>query len=307
MIHGALSLPEPLPGSVVTLGAFDGVHLGHQALIARAVAAAKQQRLPSIAYTFDPHPAKVLAPKVAPRTLTSVAERVRLMRSYGIDRVIVEPFDASFASITADNWVERYLVDRLHPKRVVVGFNFSYGKARGGSPEHLTETGAKFGFEVEIVDAVVIEGIVVSSTRVREFLLEGNVEGAALMLGRPFAITGTVVRGDQRGRTIGFPTANVEPDHELLPEHGVYASRADLGDRVVDSVTNVGKRPTFSGQHVTVETHLIDESIDLYGKPLRVELIARLREERRFDGIDALKAQLTKDVQSAKRVLSERP
>jgi riboflavin kinase/FMN adenylyltransferase len=302
-VHGALSLPAPLAGSVVTLGAFDGVHRGHQALIARAVDSAKKHALPAIAYTFDPHPAKVLAPKVAPRTLTSVTERVRLLRDYGIDTVIVEPFDAAFAELSADDWVERYLAGRLHPVHVVVGFNFSYGKGRGGSPEHLSSAGARHGFTVEIVEPVSIDGILVSSTRVREFLLEGNVEGAALLLGRPFAITGTVVQGDQRGRTIGFPTANVEPDHELLPEHGVYASRIDIGDRVIDGVTNVGKRPTFGGRQVTVESYLFDWSGDLYGSALRVELIARIREERRFDGIEALKTQLAKDVEAARKVL----
>jgi riboflavin kinase/FMN adenylyltransferase len=304
LVHGAMSIS--LPGSVVTLGAFDGVHRGHQALIARTVSRARSANLPAVAYTFDPHPAKILAPRVAPRTLTSVRERVRLLRSYGIDLVVVEPFDGAFAALTADDWVERWLVGRLHPRHVVVGFNFSYGKARGGSPEHLVESGKKHGFSVEVIEPVVIETIVVSSTRVREFLLEGNVEGAALLLGRPFAITGTVVRGDQRGRTIGFPTANVEPDHELLPEHGVYASRVDIGDAVVDGVTNVGKRPTFGGKQVTVESYLLDWSGDLYGKPVRVELIARLREERRFDGIDALQAQLARDVESARKVLKRR-
>jgi riboflavin kinase/FMN adenylyltransferase len=235
-----------------------------------------------------------------------VTERVRLLHAYGIDTVVVEPFDAAFAALTADDWVERFLVARLHPAHVVVGFNFSYGKARGGNPEHLTASGKKHGFSVEVIEPVVIETIVVSSTRVREFLLEGNVEGAALLLGRPFAITGTVVRGDQRGRTIGFPTANIDPDHELLPEHGVYASRADIGGQVIDGVTNVGRRPTFGGKEVTVESYLFDWSGDLYGKPVRVELIARLREERRFDGIDALKAQLTKDVENARKVLERR-
>lgn len=304
-MDGALAFE--FEGSVVTLGAFDGVHRGHQALIARAIAAAKAKQLPSIAYTFDPHPAKVLAPKVAPRTLTSVRERVRLLRHYGIDTVIVEPFDTAFASLSADEWVERYLVAHLHPAHVVVGFNFSYGKARGGNPEHLIAAGKKHGFTVEVIEPVVIEGMVVSSTRVREFLLEGNVEGAAILLGRPFAITGTVIKGDQRGRTIGFPTANVEPDHELLPEHGVYASRVDIGSGdAIDAVTNVGKRPTFGGKTVTVETFLLDWSGDLYGRALRVELIARLREERRFEGIDALKAQLAKDVENARRLLEHR-
>ncbi len=303
-MHGARSLPEPLAGSVVTLGAFDGVHVGHQALIARTTAAAARRALPAVAYTFDPHPAKILAPKMAPRTLTSLEERVRLLRAYGIDSVVVEPFDAAFAEVTADEWVERFLFDRLRPVSVVVGFNFSYGKGRGGNPDHLTAAGAGLGFTVDVVAPVVLDGAVVSSTRVRELLLEGNVEGAALLLGRPFAVTGKVVPGDRRGRTIGFPTANVEPDHELLPEHGVYASRVDLGDRRVDSVTNIGRRPTFSGRHVTVESYLLDWEGDLYGAAVRVELIARLREERRFDGVDALKAQLAHDVEHARRALT---
>lgn len=305
VVHGALSI-EPLSASVVTLGAFDGVHRGHQALVERARQAALRLGLPAVAYTFDPHPAKVLAPKVAPRTLTSMRERVRLLRSYGIDIVIMERFDDAFASLTADEWVDRYLIAQLHPRHVVVGFNFTYGKGRGGSPEHLAAAGSAHGFDVEVVDPVMIEGMVVSSTRVREFLLEGNVEGAAILLGRPFAITGVVVEGDRRGRTLGFPTANIEPDHELLPEHGVYASRVDLGGEILEGVTNVGKRPTFGGKHVTVESYLFDWSGDLYGKPLRVELIARIREERRFEGAEALKAQLSEDVASARRILGHR-
>lgn len=304
MVRGAFALPAPLAGSIVTLGAFDGVHRGHQALIERATTLAKARSLPAVAYTFDPHPAKVLAPQVAPPTICSLSERVRLLLSLGIDRVIAEPFDVAFSRVTADEWVERYLVGQLHPVHVVVGFNFTYGKDRGGAPDHLRRAGGEHGFSVEIVEPVVLDGIVASSTRVREFLLEGNLQGAELLLGRRFTVTGKVVEGDRRGRTIGFPTANVEPDHELLPAHGVYATRIDVGDgQLLDSVTNVGKRPTFAGTHVTVETYIMDWSGDLYGEPVRIEMVERLRDERRFDGIDALKAQLHKDVENARRAL----
>lgn len=304
VVRGAFALPAPLDASVVTLGAFDGVHRGHQALISRAVTLAKARGIPAVAYTFDPHPAKVLAPKMAPPTICSLSERVRLLLSLGIDQVVAEPFDAAFSQITADEWASRYLVGQLHPAHVVVGFNFTYGKDRGGDAEHLRTTGAEYAFSVEIVEPVVLNGIVASSTRVREFLLEGNLQGAELLLGRRYAVTGKVVEGDRRGRTIGFPTANVEPDHELIPAHGVYATRIDVGDGVLrDSVTNVGKRPTFSGTHVTVETYVFDWTEDLYGKRVRIEMVERLRDERRFDGIDALVAQLNRDVEDARRVL----
>lgn len=303
-IRGAFALDPRLAASVVTLGAFDGVHRGHQALIAKTVEAARRLGLPSIAYTFDPHPALVLAPAVAPRAICSLEERVRLLRHHGIDRVIVEPFDAAFAQIAADDWVRRFLVGQLAPRHVVVGFNFSYGRGRGGDPAHLAAAGRAFDFSVDVVDAVVVGGIVASSTRVREFLLEGNLAGVELLLGRRHAVTGVVVEGDRRGRTIGFPTANVDPDHDLLPAHGVYASRVTLaGGERKDGVTNIGRRPTFGGRKVTVETFIFDHSAEIYGQPIRIELIARLREERRFDGIAELKAQLERDVAEARRAL----
>src|SRR5262245_19497043 len=173
--------------------------------------------MPAVVYTFDPHPAKVLAPKVAPRTLTSVRERVRLMRALGVDCVVVEPFDRAFADLHADEWVSEYLVKMLHPRHVVVGFNFSYGKGRSGDPEHLVKNGKEHGFTVDVVEPVVVSTLVASSTRVREFLLEGNVDGARLLLDRPFALTGLVIRGQERGRTIGVPTANLESECELVP------------------------------------------------------------------------------------------
>jgi riboflavin kinase/FMN adenylyltransferase len=312
VVRGARALEEPLAASVVTLGTFDGVHLGHQELIRRTVAAAARVKAPAIAYTFDPHPARVLAPKVAPRTLISVRERVRLMRRLGIERVIVEPFDRAFADLDADEWVEKYLIEKLRPRHVVVGFNFSYGRGRGGDPAHLQKYGAEHGFTVEIVEPVTVSTLVCSSTRVREFLLEGNVEGARMLLDRPFALTGLVIRGQERGRTIGVPTANLAPESELIPAAGVYATRVviepsdDPGaiDVMHGAVTNIGLRPTFDGSTLSIESHLLDFAGDLYGKRLRVELIARIRDEKRFPGPDALVAQIKQDIAEGRKLVS---
>lgn len=302
VVQGALSLDPPIARSVVTLGTFDGVHLGHQELIRRTVSAAKKAHVPAIAYTFEPHPAKILAPNFAPRTLISVEERIRVLRSLGIETVVVEPFDRAFADVGADEWVDRWLVAQLHPIHVVVGFNFSYGRGRGGDTMHLETSGMRSGFSVEVVEPVTVSTVVCSSTRVREFLLEGNVDGARMLLDRPYALTGAVIHGQQRGRTIGVPTANLKAESELIPAQGVYATRVGIedGEAIHPAVTNIGLRPTFEGSGVTIETHLLDWSGDLYGKRLRVELIARIREEKRFSGVDALVAQIRQDIADAR-------
>lgn len=306
VIQGTRSLTVPLTASVVTLGTFDGVHRGHQRLLERTVEVARAQGHTSVVYTFDPHPAKVLAPQFAPKTLISVPERIRLMAAMGIENVVVEPFDTTFAELTADDWVENNLVARLKPKHVIVGFNFSYGKGRGGDPEHLRRRGQTLGFTVETIEPVTVETIVCSSTRVREFLLEGNIEGARMLLGRPFGITGVVIEGDKRGRTIGFPTANLAPEAELMPASGVYATHVFLEDDAFNAVTNIGIRPTFAGSKLSIESYLFDFSGDLYGKKLRVELVARIREEKRFDGPQSLIAQIELDSREAKRILGEK-
>lgn len=301
-IPGARALTAPLPGSVVTAGTFDGVHLGHCALVERAVERARALGLPAVAYTFDPHPAKVIAAARAPAVLISIEERVRLLGERGIELVVVEPFDPPFSLISADEWIEQYLVRQLAPRHVVVGFNFFYGHRRGGSPAHLVEAGRRLGFTVDVMGPVELEGAVVSSSRVRELIERGEVERAAVLLGRPFALTGRVETGDRRGRTIGFPTANLAPDAEVLPAPGVYAGIATLEDGGrFRAVINIGARPTFEGSGVRVEAHLLGFDGDLYGRPLRLELAHRLREERRFDGVDALVAQIRRDIDEAQR------
>jgi riboflavin kinase/FMN adenylyltransferase len=301
-----MALPGPLAASAVTLGTFDGVHRGHRELVERAKARARASAVPLVAYTFDPPPAKVLAPSAAPALLVSTAERIRLLGELGVELIVVEPFDRSFAAIDADTWLERYLVERLHPRHVVVGFNFTYGRDRGGGPAHLLRFGDKHGFTVEVVEPVEVEGLVVSSTRVRKLLEEGQVELASELLGHAFALTGVVVEGDRRGRTIGVPTANLSADNELVPASGVYLGRVQLEDgRRFDAVTNIGLRPTFSGAtERRIEAHLLDFAGDLYGRRIRVELLGYLRPERRFDGVAALVAQIQADISEARRRLA---
>lgn len=307
VIRGAHTIEPPWDGSVVTLGTFDGVHQGHQALIRRAVEVARAENVRAAAYTFDPHPAKTVAPQYAPKTLMPLDRRIDHMAELGIDAVVIEAFDARFAQIPADEWVQRYLVDRLRPRLVVVGFNFTYGRARGGNPEQLRRMGAHLGFRVEEVPPVRIGAVTASSSRVRAFLLEGNPTGARDLLGRPYGLTGTVVKGDQRGRSIGFPTANLELEGELVPAHGVYATRvrwlSDPARPLHPSITNIGSRPTFSGQSVTVETHLFDFDHDIYGHRIEVELVEHIRGERRFDGPDELVAQIRSDAAAARTLL----
>ncbi len=312
VIPGARSLTEPLAASVVTLGSFDGVHRGHQVLITKAVDAARERGVPAVGYTFHPHPASVIAPDRSPPTLMGIEERAFTMGRYGLDFILVEPFDAAFSRVTADEFIAEYLVDRLHPRHVVVGFNFAYGRGRGGDPNHLRTAGERFGFDVEVVEAVAAEGEVASSTAIRTYIEDGNLNDARRLLGRDPVLTGTVVPGDQRGRTLGFPTANLDLDATLVPAYGVYSSRVAIlepdgePEAVYDGVTNIGHRPTFDGRTVSAETFLLDYQGDLYGRRLRVSLVERLRNEQKFSGIDALRAQLGRDVEAARDSLAAR-
>lgn len=303
-----MALAAPLDACVVTLGTFDGVHRGHQDLIRRAVDAARAADIPAVAYTFDPHPAELIEGRPDPVMLQPIDQRVRDLGAHGVDIVVVEPFDLTFAAVGADAWVDRYLVGALHPTRVVVGFNHRYGSGGAGDTDHLIAAGARHGFTVEVVQAVEIDGFVVSSTRIRRLIAAGEITAATSLLGRPYALTGVVVEGDRRGRTIGFPTANLACEQSLLPPAGVYATRALLEDgSLVDAVTNIGTRPTFDGTTVSVETHLLDFDGDLYGRGLEVLLIDRLRQEQKFDGVDALVRQIGVDVTAAKAAHAAAP
>ena len=306
VIRGALSLDAPLRGSIVTVGTFDGVHRGHQVLVGRAKRAAGESLHPVVAYTFDPHPARLFAPS-APKTLMPLDRRVAALRAAGADLVLVERFDEALAQVEAEDWVERFL-GRLRPEHVVVGFNFSYGRGRRGDPEHLRAMGDRLGFTVEVVEAVSVDGRIASSTEVRRAVAAGRVDEARRLLGRPFTVVGRVERGDQRGRRLGFPTANIRPEHEQLPALGVYAGwleRLDgphAGARHA-AVVNVGRRPTFGLDAITVEAHALDARPELYDARVAVELVERLRGERAFDGPEALRAQIAVDVEKARAAL----
>ncbi len=294
-------------GAVVVTGNFDGVHRGHQALFERARAEAEGRGLVAVALTFAPHPRTILGTGPAPLLLTSTARRVELIDRLGVAHVFIRRFDLAFASWSAERFVEELVVKTLRAKVVIAGENFRFGAKRAGDDALLRAMGPKLGFDAFTLEATDAKGPL-SSSRARAALLAGELAEAAHVLGRPHSFEGVVEHGDQRGRTIGFPTANLGAVTEIVPPHGVYAVSVDRasGDgprALAKGVMNVGVRPTLGGEpRRTLEVHLFDFEGDLYGQTLRVHLLERLRDERRFDGLEALKAQIALDVEAARRV-----
>jgi riboflavin kinase/FMN adenylyltransferase len=309
VFHGHLDAARNLPrGGAVALGNFDGVHLGHRELVARVKAHARRSGGPAVVLTFEPHPTRVLAPQAAPPLIIPLDHRLALLDALGVDAVLLEPFTPAFSMIPAATFVRDVLVDALEVRAVVVGWNFRFGHQRAGTPELLLELGTRHGFAVDVVQEVVAGTIPVSSSRVRQLITDGDVATVQHLLGRPFSVRGTVVHGQHRGRTLGFPTANVESAVELLPARGVYAARVSSLDggplRQHPAVVNVGVNPTFGGTRVTVEAHLLDHAADLYGQHLEVAFTQRLRAEQKFDGVEALRTQITRDAARARELLA---
>ncbi len=295
---------------MITIGAYDGVHLGHQTVISEVRRLARELESASVVVTFSRHPASVVRPESAPKLLTDIPQKLELLAETGVDATAIVHFDLERASETAEDFVRRVLVDCLATRLVVVGEDFHFGRHRAGNVALLRELGARWDFEVlpiSLVGESAASGPV-SSTMIRRAVMSGDVETARRLLGRPYEARGTVVTGDQRGRLIGFPTANVEVSTELcIPADGVYAGwyERPSGEQYPCAV-NIGRRPTFY-EHAEVsllEAHLIDFSGDLYGEAARVQFVADLRPERRFEGIDALAAQLRNDIEHARRVLT---
>jgi riboflavin kinase/FMN adenylyltransferase len=281
-------LPDAEPRSRrVAVGEFDGVHLGHRQVIQGS----------DTVLTFDPHPLQVVRPEAAPKLLTSLDAKAELIEALGVQELVVIPFDERFAQQSPQEFIDHVLVERVGAERVSVGENFRFGRRAAGDPEMLQADGR---FETRVVPLVEVEGEVVSSSHIRGLVLAGEVEVASRFLGSPFELRGEVVQGDRRGRTLGFPTANIVPDEALVcPGHGVYAARADGACAAV----SVGVRPTFgTGRAVLVEAYLIDREVDLYGRRLAVQFIQRLRGERRFESAEALVEQMRADVQSTREV-----
>lgn len=298
----------PIPRVVLTLGNFDGVHLGHQAILHRAVEEARARAARTVALTFEPHPIAVLAPDRAPPILQPLHDRLAMLRELGLDLCVVQRFTRGFAALTPEQFVEEFLVRHLELVHVVVGHNVRFGRNRAGSVQTLQALGARLGFEVDVVGPVEVDGRQVSSTRLREVVQAGDMRQARRLIGRPYTLRGRVVLGERRGRTLGFPTANLHPRPRLLlPPDGVYAVSAAIDGRRVPGVLNIGIRPTFGGARRTVEAHFLDFAGDLYRRWLVVEFIERLRGESAFAGPEALKAAIAADVARARRVLAAEP
>jgi riboflavin kinase / FMN adenylyltransferase len=309
IFRGVSKLDREFRQPVLTIGNFDGVHVGHQAILRKIVDRARALGGESVLYTFEPHPRRVLQSEKALRLLETFAQKMETLEQLGIDAVIAEPFDQAFAQVGPQEFIESYVHARVRPVEVYVGYDFHFGRDREGSMRLLTERGPHLGFSVTVVPEVSVEGRDVNSTRIRQLLAEGQVEEAALLLGRPFCVRGEVTVGDRRGRTLGFPTANLAPETEILPAPGVYFGhlrRLDEGrdGRLHPVVTNVGYRPTFrDGRDLVAEAHVIDFSGDLYGLEVDLSFEGRLRGEIRFESVDALRAQIARDVDGARERL----
>jgi riboflavin kinase/FMN adenylyltransferase len=296
---------QNLPGSVVTLGNFDGIHLGHQALISGAVSDSKKRALPSVVLTFEPHPVSVLAPERAPRLILAHKDKMQLLQGFGVDIVAVQHFDLSFASMGAADFVRDLLVRRLKARKVWVGKDLRFGQGRKGDVGDLTRWGSEVGFEVAVVEPVLVDGNRVSSSRIREFLSAGRVDQVKAMLGRYHFISGRVVEGQRRGKDLGFPTANLAPRTEVLPGDGIYATLFHLGARVLPSVSSIGRNPTFGDGPRTVESFIMDFDENIYGAAAQLSFVKRIRDEIKFASVPDLIAQIHRDVSDAEAILRD--
>ncbi|HEX6212789.1 MAG TPA: bifunctional riboflavin kinase/FAD synthetase [Methylomirabilota bacterium] len=300
------SRPARWQHPVLALGNFDGLHRGHLKIIERVRRVAGERAATAVVMTFDPHPPRVVRPDKAPPLLMTMGQRLEALERAGVDGVAVVRFTRALSQWAPETFVRTVLVEWLRVSEVWVGANFLFGHDRAGNFSLLRSLGTTYGFRAEKIDPVRYKEFVVSSTRIRRLISEGRVDEAGALLGHPYAIDGMVVAGDGRGRPMGFPTANLQSDNELIPPHGVYATTVRLDGVIYPSITNVGVRPTFGdGGAPVVETHLLDGGRDLYGRSLRLGFVLRLRDERRFETAELLQAQIAADVQKA-RLLFER-
>ncbi len=303
-LDGGASIPADLAGGIVALGNFDGFHLGHQAVVGRAIAWAKAEGRPALVATFDPHPVRHFRPDAAPFRLTTLDQRERLFEQAGADGMIVFHFDGDLAALTAEEFIARRLEADLRIAGVVTGEDFTFGKAKGGTVATLAARGPVHGFRAETVGPVGLDGETVSSTRIRDALRAGDMATATRLLTRPFAIEGVVQHGDKLGRTIGYPTANIDMGKYLRPAYGIYAATGRLEDgRVLKGAANLGIRPSFDPPKELLEPFFFDFSEDLYGQTVEVALIEYLRPEAKFDSLDALTTQMDADCARAREIL----
>lgn len=297
-------ITAPLPGAVVTIGNFDGVHLGHREIFRRVVRRAEELGGTSVVLTFVPHPLKVLAPERAPQLISTAAEKERLIEASCIEVLLSVPFTRALAALPAARFVEELLVGKIGVRHLIVGYDYAFGRGREGNVDFLRRKGEALGFEVEVLKPIVRGREVYSSSRIRQMIGEGRVEDVVEFLGRHFTLEGTVVHGDKRGKSLGFPTANLCPEKELLPRPGVYAVKVKRGEKVFDGVVNIGSTPTFRAEGSTVEIHILDFQGEIYGETLRLYFVKRLRDEKTFSGAEALIEAIGRDIRQARTILA---
>jgi riboflavin kinase/FMN adenylyltransferase len=303
IVRGVKNYSEKLLNPVLTLGNFDGVHLGHQAIFKKVVERAKEIEGTSIAFTFEPHPLKVLAPERSPKLLNTFHGKMKLFEAAGIEVVICANFTRAFADQNSEDFAREVLYKRIGVKEVYVGYDYAFGKGREGSIESLKAMGKVYGFKVGVIEPVKVDEVVVSSSAIRELISSGRVDEASRLLGRYYTIEGEVVHGAHRGHTLGFPTANLKTANELIPAYGVYAVLAGVDNRKLKGVASVGVRPTFDSGPVSLEVYLFEFDEVLYGRQMDVSFVKRLRGEEKFPDAESLVRQIRKDVQKAELVL----
>ncbi|MFY8066288.1 MAG: bifunctional riboflavin kinase/FAD synthetase [Flavobacterium sp.] len=287
--------------TIVTIGTFDGVHLGHQKIVAQITKNAHALNCESLVLTFFPHPRMVLQQGTEMKQLNTLNEKIALLDNLGIDNLVIHPFDKEFSRLTAEEFVKKVLVDVFNIKKIIIGHDHRFGRNRTATIDDLINFGETYGFEVEQISAEEINEVSISSTKIRNALLEGNTELAANYLGYDYSLTGIIFKGKQLGRTIGYPTANItiEEDYKLIPNNGVYIAKSVLNGKTVFGMMNIGTRPTVDGTKQTIEINFFDFKQDLYGQKITISLLHRMRSEQKFESIDALKNQLGKDKKTA--------
>lgn len=306
IIHSIFNF-YPTQKTFVTIGAFDGVHIGHQKIIKKLVTETKASQKKSVLLTFFPHPRMVLQKEATIKLINSIDERAKYLKKTGLDYLIIHPFDKEFSQLTAFNFVRDVLVNRLNISKLIIGYDHHFGKNREGNIEQLTEYSHIFGFEVEEIPAQDVDEVSVSSTKIRKALFDGKIEIANKYLGYKFSISGKVVNGKQLGGKIGFPTANLQvlETYKLIPKKGVYVIRATVENKITFGMMNIGNRPTVGGKNQTIEIHFFDFHQDLYGKKLSVELLYFIRDEQKFNSVNQLVNQLKKDEKTSRRFLEK--
>lgn len=302
LIRGVKKIKN-IKSSIVTIGNFDGVHKGHQKVLTAAKDRAAKLKLPAVVYTFEPHPLKVIAPHKSPPLLTTLEDKIRLIKASGMDYLVLAKFTKEFASQHPAEFVRDVLVNELKAREVWIGHDYAFGRGKCGTVEHLKEMGKSFGFHVQVIPAYKKRGVIVSSSKIREYIMDGKVKEAEGFLARPYSISGKVIKGRNIGKHLGFPTANISVHNEIIPKDGIYAVRVFLGNKTYKGAANIGFAPTFHNKKRAVEAHIIGFNGNIYGRKLKIEFIKRLRGEKVFKNIHELAIQIKQDVEKIKRIL----